>query len=65
MVHSHSLALPLYPRYLVRWAGYEPEWEWYRHATEGPAGLMGDPVDTWKPRAALKNTLALAQWESG
>ena len=47
---------------MVRWEGYEPEWEWERLAKGGP-GQAGDPLDTWEPSAALKGTLALTMWE--
>ena len=46
--------------YLVRWEGYEPEWEAMR--MEGH-GQVGDPVDTWEPWTSLRNTEALLAWE--
>lgn len=47
-------------RYLVRWAGYLPEWEAWRIPGRG---LPGDPVETWEPLSAVKNTEAYQQWK--
>lgn len=47
--------------YLVRWAGYEQEWEAMR--MEGH-GQPGDPIDTWEPWLSVKDTEALEAWEA-
>ena len=44
--------------YLVRWAGYRPEWE-----AERITGSVGDPVETWEPRHALIGLPSLWEWE--
>lgn len=46
-------------RYLVRWSGYSPEWEAWRIPGRG---TPGDPVETWEPLSAVKNTLAFQHW---
>lgn len=46
-------------RYLVRWAGYRPEWEVWR--LEG-RGAPGDPIETWEPLAMVRHTEALERW---
>ena len=46
--------------YLVRWAGYEPEWE--VHRLDGH-GHPGDPVETWEPWSTMKHTQAMQEWE--
>ena len=56
---SHTSSCVLH-RYLVRWAGYEPEWEYER--MEGH-GQVGDPIETWEPWATVKNTEAYLAWE--
>lgn len=47
-------------RYLVRWAGYSPEWEAWRIPGRG---LPGDPVETWEPFSAVRNTEAFHRWK--
>lgn len=43
--------------FLVRWEGYEPEWErWRIH------GSVGEPLETWEPLAVVRNTEALQAW---
>ena len=50
-------------RYLVQWAGYEPEWERYRIPGRGTPGQ--GPIATWeKATAALKATAAVRAWEA-
>ena len=44
---------------LVRWSGYHPSWEAWR--TEGNPG---DPVETWEPLAAVRQTIAWEDWNS-
>jgi hypothetical protein len=41
--------------YLVRWAGYEPEWEAVRIH-----GKVGTPLETWEPEKNLRNCSELA-----
>lgn len=48
-------------RYLVRWAGYQPEWEVWR--LEG-RGQPGDPLETWEPLSVVRHTEALERWNS-
>lgn len=44
--------------FLVRWAGYQLEWEAWRIR-----GEPGSPIETWEPRSVVKNTLALVAWK--
>ena len=44
--------------YLVKWLGYEPEWEEWRIS-----GELGEPVTTWEPRINMLGTEALETWE--
>ena len=46
-------------RFLVRWAGYRPEWEPWRIT-----GDVGDPIETWEPMSSLRNTEALLAWDT-
>lgn len=45
--------------YLVRWAGYQPEWEVYR-----VQGEPGTALETWEPLLLVRNTEALQLWRS-
>lgn len=44
--------------YLVRWRGYQPDWEAWR--INGRPGI--DPIETWEPRCVVQNTEALIAW---
>ena len=46
-------------RFLVRWAGYRPEWEPWRIT-----GDVGDPIETWEPMSSLRDTEALLAWDT-
>jgi len=48
-------------RYLVRWLGYDPEWERWRIPGRG---APGDPIETWEPHSVVKNTEALSIWKA-
>lgn len=48
-------------RYLVRWAGYQPQWEAWR--LEG-RGRPGDPLETWEPLSVVRHTQALERWNA-
>ncbi len=45
--------------FLVRWAGYQPDWEPYR-----VRGAPGTPVETWEPLRGVRATNALRDWEA-
>lgn len=44
--------------YLVRWAGYHPEWEAWRIR-----GDPGTPIETWEPKVVVHRTLAFLEWQ--
>ena len=46
-------------RFLVRWAGYRPEWEPWRITRD-----VGDPIETWEPMSSLRGTEALLAWDT-
>lgn len=46
--------------YLVRWSGYQPEWEAWR--INGRAGV--DPIETWEPRSVVQHSEALCAWKN-
>lgn len=43
--------------FLVRWAGYRPEWEAWRIS-----GEIGDPIETWEPKSVIQATEAYQVW---
>jgi hypothetical protein len=44
---------------LVKWAGYQPDWEKYRIR-----GAVGSPVETWEPLRKVARTQALKDWDA-
>lgn len=44
--------------YLVRWLGYQPDWEAWR--INGRPGI--DPIETWEPRSVVHHTEAFFAW---
>ena len=45
--------------YLVRWEGYEVEWEAWRIQ-----GEVGSPVETWEPLSHVRHTEAFRKWQA-
>jgi hypothetical protein len=45
--------------FLVRWAGYHPDWERLR-----VRGAVGSPVETWEPLRTMARTQALIDWDA-
>lgn len=43
--------------FLVRWAGYQPDWEAWRIR-----GEPGSPIETWEPKLVVQRTIAFMAW---
>lgn len=59
IIAEEAASTTTWRRFLVRWAGYEPEWEAWRIPGRG---RPGDPVETWEPLSVVKHTEALEHW---